>query len=100
VIVTDRTFWVGTAERALKTFFQSFLAAMAVTSPTLDILHTNWAGVLSLAFGATLLSVATSMASINVGLANTPAAEALRLPAQHSAAGVALENSRSSGMEG
>jgi hypothetical protein len=35
-----------------------------------------------------------------VGLANTPAAEALRLPAQHSAAGVALENTRSSGMEG
>lgn len=78
-----RVFWVGVAERAGKTFAQSLLAALAVSSGPLDVLHTNWGGALSLAMGATLLSVLTSLSSYNVGLATTPAAEALRTPGGH-----------------
>jgi hypothetical protein len=78
-----RVFWIGVAERAGKTFAQAMLAALAVSSAPLDVLHTNWAGVLSIALGATLLSALTSLSSWSVGLAATPAAEALRAPAAH-----------------
>lgn len=67
-------FWAATGERALKTFAQSLLAALTMTSAPIDVLHTSWTGTLSLALGATVLSVCTSLSSVSVGLDATPGA--------------------------
>lgn len=73
-MLTSRAFWAATAERAAKTFGQSLIAALTMTSAPVDVLHTNWLGALSLAVGATALSVCTSLSSITVGRDLTPAA--------------------------
>lgn len=60
-------FWKGAAERAVKTFLQTFVAtatlsvgqdAIGVSAGILDI---DWAGVISIAALATVLSLATSV---------------------------------------
>ena len=69
-MLTSKTFWVAVGERAVKTFAQSLLATLAVSSVPLDILHVNWAGTLSISLGATLLSVCTSLSGLGI---DTPA---------------------------
>jgi r1t holin len=64
-----RAFWAAVAERAGKTFAQALLAALTIASEPLDILHTEWVGVVSLAGGAALLSVLTSLSGLG---SNTP----------------------------
>lgn len=51
-------------ERALKTFAQTLIASLTISSAPLDVLHANWVADLSLALGATALSVLTSLASL------------------------------------
>lgn len=65
-------FWKATAERAVKTFAQAFLAAMAVSGIDLNLgdhgvdvglSSVNWGAVLSFAALAAILSVMTSIVS-------------------------------------
>jgi len=62
-----KQFWTGAAERAIKTFFQVFVAvviagagseAIGVSAGIADV---SWIDALSVALLATLLSVATSI---------------------------------------
>lgn len=62
--MTTLTFWKAAAERAAKTFAQALLATLALSSGPVDVLRTDWVGTGSLALGATLLSVLTSLASV------------------------------------
>lgn len=77
----NKIFWAATAERAVKTFAQALIAALTMSSIPLDILHANWVGALSLAGGAALLSVCTSLSSIRVS--GDPASDSFRSPAKH-----------------
>lgn len=52
-------FWRGTSERAIKTFCQSLLAVLATGA--VGILDVDWAGALSAAALATLVSLLTSI---------------------------------------
>lgn len=58
-------FLKATAERAVKTFAQA-LAALLVADGT-DLLATDWAGRLSVAGMAAVVSVLTSVASSQIG---------------------------------
>lgn len=55
-----RDFWVGAAERALKTMAQSIAAVLGVGA--VGILSVDWVQTLSVAATAGLLSVLTSIA--------------------------------------
>lgn len=78
-------FWKGTAERALKTFGQTFVATVMTMVLGIDlpgIQDLNWVGVLSVAALATLLSVMTSIGNadftageVQVAPANPPTVE-------------------------
>ncbi len=61
---TNKTFWKDTAERAIKTFAQSFVASLAVGTGLLDV---DWLNALSIAGLATVISVFTSIGSGTVG---------------------------------
>lgn len=59
-----KAFWKGLGERAIKTFFQSFVAATAVvgvTSGSSGLGDVPWLTVASIAGLATFLSAATSI---------------------------------------
>lgn len=58
-------FWLDAAERALKTAAQTLLALWGTDG--LDLLSVSWGPALSVAGGAALLSVLTSIASSRVG---------------------------------
>jgi hypothetical protein len=74
--LSTRVFWLATAERAVKTFAQALLAALTIaqTAGTLgvDVLNVNWATAVSLAIGAAILSVLTSVSSGPVGPVDSP----------------------------
>lgn len=74
--LSSRTFWLATAERAVKTFAQALLAALTITQTAgtigVDVLNVDWATAVSLAIGATILSVLTSIGSGPIGGTNTP----------------------------
>jgi len=80
--LTSRAFWLATVERAVKTFAQTFLAALTIGQTAgslgLDIRTIDWTTSLSLAVGATLLSVLTSLGSGTIGERNTPSALAAK----------------------
>jgi len=57
-------FWKAAAERAVKTFAQSFAASLAVATSLTDA---PWMPALSAAGLATVLSLVTSLISANVG---------------------------------
>jgi hypothetical protein len=58
-------FWKATAERAVKTFAQSFGAFIVLG--TTGLLDLDWATAASISGAATLLSVLTSVASSSSG---------------------------------
>jgi len=76
-MIWTKAFWQGTLERALKTFFQTFVALIGVTA--VGIGDVQWMYVLSGSLLATLLSVATSIGNADF-TAGTPAVDAV--PAQ------------------
>lgn len=69
---TVRAQLADVAERAVKTFAQALLAYFAVGS--LDAFHTDWGNALSLACGAAILSVLSSLASLPVGVPGSASA--------------------------
>ena len=56
---TSKTFWLGAAERAIKTFAQSLLAVLLAGTV---VWGQDWAQALGVAGTATLLSILTSIA--------------------------------------
>lgn len=71
-------FWIATAERAVKTFAQSLVALLGAGA--VDVLATDWSQKMSVALGAAMISVLTSIASSGFGGAAGPSlvgAEAL-----------------------
>jgi hypothetical protein len=59
-------FWMDAAERAVKTFFQVFLA-VAIEERVFNAFELDWQQMLGIGFGAALISVATSVVSSRVG---------------------------------
>lgn len=64
-VLTTGKYWAATAERAVKTAGQAFVAAVGVNVVALD--QVNWELVGGTTLLAAVLSVATSIASIPVG---------------------------------
>lgn len=64
-----KIFWKDTAERAVKTFAQSF-GAVLIASGT-GLLDVDWMNALSVAGLATVISVATSVGGIKAGEVST-----------------------------
>lgn len=60
----SKSFLDGVAERAVKTFAQTLLAVLTLSSQPVDVFHANWVSALSVALGAGLLSVLTSVVSL------------------------------------
>ena len=67
-----REFWKKAAERAGKTAGQAFL--LAVGADQLNVLTGDWATLLGFAAGGAVLSVATSLATANIGPEDDPSA--------------------------
>jgi hypothetical protein len=65
-------FWLDLAERAIKTFAQTVLATFGAGA--LDVLHADWGNALALGAGAALLSVLSSLLSLNLGRKGTASA--------------------------
>jgi glyoxylate carboligase len=63
--IFDRTFWVQTAERSLKTVAQA--AAALLVGNGVGLLDADWVSVLSVAGMAGVVSVLTSIGSGYVG---------------------------------
>jgi hypothetical protein len=57
------------AERAAKTFAQTLLAYFGASA--LDVLHADWGNGLSVAAGAVVLSLLSSVVSLNLGNSGT-----------------------------
>lgn len=62
------TFWIDTAERAIKTVAQSLIATLAVGIPLWEI---DWLDSLGVALTAGLISLLTSIASTATGSAES-----------------------------
>ena len=65
-MIWSAAFWRGCAERAVKTWMQTFVAVVAMTAgtemiPAVGVEGVPWVGVLSVSSLAALLSVATSI---------------------------------------
>ncbi len=75
-MIWTKDFWAGAAERALKTFFQTFVAVVGVTGigTAVGLDGVNWLGALSIAAVAGILSLATSIgnADFTAGKAQAP----------------------------
>ena len=67
-----KAFWKGTGERAIKTFCQSLVAIIGVGA--IGILDVDWAGALSVAALATVVSVLTSIGNADFTAGTTPEA--------------------------
>jgi hypothetical protein len=59
-------FWMDSAERSLKTFFQVFLA-VAIEEKMFNAFELDWQQMLGIGLGAALISIATSVVSSQVG---------------------------------
>lgn len=75
-----RQFAADTAERAIKTFAQALLAFFAADA-VLDVVSADWGEALSVASGATVLSLLTSLASLRLGHSGTASATDAVMPA-------------------
>lgn len=67
-----RSFWLQTAERAVKTAAQAVLVVWGVGDRVLNVLTLDWRLGLGVAAGGALLSVLTSLVSAGVGPSDTP----------------------------
>lgn len=56
-----KTWWKAAGIRAVKTFFQAFIATIGTSVAMSDV---NWTGVLSASVLAAILSLATSLAGL------------------------------------
>lgn len=71
-------------ERAIKTFAETLLAYFGADA--FDVLNANWPNALSVAAGATVLSVLLSVASLKIGNSGTASAtDAVELAGRHAA---------------
>jgi hypothetical protein len=78
-------FFKDAAERAVKTFAQTLLAYFG--AGVFDVLHANWGNGMSVAVGATVLSVLSSLVSVNLGHSGTASlTEAVEPAGRHEAA--------------
>lgn len=66
-----RTFWLATAERALKSLAQC-LIGLWLGDTAFDLIQVDWRHALGLAAGAAALSVLTSIVSGPLGATGTP----------------------------
>jgi hypothetical protein len=66
----QKLFWVGTFERAVKTFGQAALAYLGANA--VGLLHADWLGVLDVAGLAAALSVLTSLVTATTVVATSP----------------------------
>ena len=66
-----KKFWLDAVERAVRTVAQAEVALLGANGA--DLIHTNWGGNLSVAAGAGVLSLLTSLIATGVG-SNTSAA--------------------------
>jgi hypothetical protein len=78
-------FWRETIERAVKSAAQTPLTVWGVGSlgasaGVIDAFDLDWIGVASLAVGAAIMSILTSIASVNIGEGNSPSAIELPPP--------------------
>ena len=69
-IYFTKAFFLATLERSIKTFAQTLVAVLGVGF--LDILKTDWVQSLSVAAGAAVLSILTSVASAEIGKMGGP----------------------------
>jgi len=65
-----RSFWRAAAERAIRTFAQTFLAMTAFQ--VFDVLTADWKTLLGVSVGAAFLSLLTSIVASEVGDKGTP----------------------------
>lgn len=65
-----KQFWVDSAERAIRTFAQALIAVLGAGA--VNILTVDWVQALSVAAGAAVLSLLTSIASSGFGAKGTP----------------------------
>lgn len=79
-----RTFVVDAAERAIKTFAQTLLAFFG--ADVFDVFEADWGNALSIALGAVVLSVLTSLLSLKLGHSGTASATDVVEPAGRHAA--------------
>ena len=63
-----RAFTLAVLERAIKTFAQTLVALFGATQ--FDLIHAAWVDALSIAGGAAVLSILTSIASYPIGNAS------------------------------
>jgi hypothetical protein len=71
-MIWTRGFWKGAGERAIKTFFQSFVALIGTAQL---IQAVDWNVVVSGSLLATILSLATSIGNTDFTTGSAPAAE-------------------------
>ncbi|QDK70356.1 holin [Lactococcus protaetiae] len=60
-----KTFFKDMSERAIKTFAQAAIGALGAGAT--GLIGIDWANILSIAGFATLISILTSIASLNIG---------------------------------
>jgi hypothetical protein len=63
--LTDKCFWIKTAERVIKTFFQALGAS--VGTDAVGLLDLDWGNIFNLSGTAALLSLVTCIVSANIG---------------------------------
>ena len=68
--MTDRFFWIDTAERAVKSTAQA--ALLCLGAGQVDALTADWQTVVGFALGGGVLSVLTSLASLKIGPEDSP----------------------------
>lgn len=66
----DRNFWAQTGERAVRAFASSLLSVWTIGGAT-GLLDVHWGAALSVAGGATAVSVLTSIVASGVGQKGT-----------------------------
>lgn len=75
----SRQFIKDAIERAIKTFAQTLLAYFGADA--LDVLRADWGNALSIAGGAVVLSLLTSLLSLKIGHSGTASATDAVVPA-------------------
>jgi len=66
----EKSFWVNTCERAVRTFCQALLASIGVGAVGFG--DVNWNMAVSVAGVAAVVSVLTSVAALSVGPSDSP----------------------------